>query len=69
MAAGWSTEETKIFLGIWGAAQLDGIVLNQTIYERIAAVIHDAGYEHACSELQHKFEAIKRDKPWRSPAC
>ena len=40
MAAGWSTEETRTFLGIWGAAdvqvQLDGIVRNQAIYEKIA---------------------------------
>ena len=54
MAAGWSTEETRTFLGIWGAAQLDKIVRNQAIYEKIPAEIRDAGYEHACSELQRK---------------
>ena len=70
MAAGWSTEETRTFLGIWGAAQLDGIVRNQAIYEKIPAEIRDAGYEHACSELQRKLEAAKPDKePWRSLAC
>ena len=70
MAASWSTEETRTFLGIWGAAQLDGIVRNQAIYEKIAAEIRDAGYEHACSELQRNLEAVKPDKePWRSPAC
>ena len=69
MAAGWSTEKTRTFLGIWGAAQLDGIVRNQAIYEKIPAEIRDAGYEHACSELQRKLEAVKPDKePWRSPA-
>ena len=55
MAAGWSTEETRTFLGIWGAtdvqAQLDGIVRNQVIYEKIAAEMRDAGYEHACSKV------------------
>ena len=43
MAAGWSTEETRTFLGIWGAAdvqaQLDGIVRNQAIYEKIAKLV------------------------------
>ena len=38
------------------AAQLDGIVRNQAIYEKIVAEIRDAGYEHACSELQRKLE-------------
>ena len=70
MAAGWSTEETRTFLGIWGAAQMDGIVRNQAIYEKIAVDIRDAGYEHTFSELQRKLEAVKPDKEsWRSPAC
>ena len=49
MAAGWSTEETRTFLGIWGAAdvqaQLDGIVRNQAIYEKIATEMRDSGYD------------------------
>ena len=74
MAEGWSTEETRSFLGIWGATdvqvQLDGIVQNQAIYEKIAAEMRDAGYEHACSKVQRKLEAVKPDKePWRFPAC
>ena len=31
---------------------------NQAIYEKIAAEIRDAGYEHACSELQRKLEKV-----------
>ena len=70
MAAGWSTEETRTFLGIWGAAQQDGIVRNQVIYEKMAAEMRDVGYEHACSKVQCKLEAVKPDKePWRTPAC
>ena len=50
MATGWSTEETRTLLGIWGAAdvqaQMDGIVVrNQAIYENIAAEMRDARYE------------------------
>ena len=37
--AGWSNDETKALLGIWGASevqsQLDGVVLNRTIYEKL----------------------------------
>ena len=44
-------------------------VRNQAIYEKIPAEIRDAGYEHACSEIQRQLEAVKPDKePWRSPA-
>ena len=37
--AGWSNNETKALLGIWGASevqsQLDGVVRNRTIYEKL----------------------------------
>ena len=40
--AGWSNDETKALLGIWGASefqsQLDGVVRNRTIYEKVAAL-------------------------------
>ena len=39
--AGWTTEETKALLGIWGAAdvqsKLDGVVTNKAIYEKVAS--------------------------------
>ena len=40
---GWGNAETKAFLRIWGASevhsQLDGVVRDRTIYEKVAA--HD----------------------------
>ena len=40
--AGYSNDETKARLGIWGASevqsQLDGVVRNRTIYEKVAAL-------------------------------
>ena len=58
MAAGWSTKETRTFLGIWGVAdvqaQLDGIVQNQAIYEKIAAEMHNAGYECTWKQCKTK---------------
>ena len=44
--AGWSNDETKALLGNWGASevqsQLDGVVRNHTIYERVAAQLREA---------------------------
>ena len=44
--ASWSNDETKSHLGIWGASevqsQLDGVVRNRTIYEKVAAQLHEA---------------------------
>ena len=58
MAAGWNTEETRTFLGIWGAtdvqAQLDGIVRNQAIYEKIVAEMRDARYERTWKHCKTK---------------
>ena len=44
--AGWSNDETKALLGIWGASevqsQLDGVVRNCTIYEKVVAQLREA---------------------------
>ena len=41
MAAGWTADETKGLIGIWGEEEvqnaLDGVVRNKTIYQKIAA--------------------------------
>ena len=62
MAAGWSTEETRTFLGIWGAAdvqdQLDGIVRNQAIYEKIATEMRDSGYDRTWKQCKTTEDTI-----------
>ena len=44
--AAWSNDETKALLGIQGASevqsQLDGVVRNRTIYEKVAAQLREA---------------------------
>ena len=44
--AGWSNVEKKALLGILGASeiqsQLDGVVQNRTIYEKVAAQLREA---------------------------
>ena len=44
--AGWSNDETKALLGIWGASevqsQLDRVVRNRTIYEKVAPQLREA---------------------------
>ena len=44
--AGWSNYETKALFGILGASevqsQLDGVVRNCTVYEKVSAQLHEA---------------------------
>ena len=62
MAAGWSTEETEALLGIWGAAdvqeQMDGIVRNKTIYEKIATALAVLGYERTWQQCKTKVKNL-----------
>ena len=48
MAAGWTGDETRALLGVWGEAdvqsQLDGVSRNRIIYERIAASLKELGF-------------------------
>ena len=58
--AGWSNEETRTLLGVWGAAdvqsQLDGVVRNKTIYEKITAALCDVGYERTWQQCKTKIK-------------
>ena len=49
MATGWSVDETRALLGIWGAtdvqSQLDGVARNRVVYQKIASALADLGYE------------------------
>ena len=48
MAAGWDFVETKALLGIWEDAdiqnQIDGIVRNKAIYQKVATAMAEVGY-------------------------
>ena len=57
---GWSNEETGALLGIWGAAdvqsQLDGVVRNKTIYQRIATAHGLVSYERTWQQCKTKIK-------------
>ena len=70
MAAGWDFAETKALLVIWEDAdvqnQIDGIIRNKAIYQKVATVMAELGYSRAwcraklplaqCYEYRHENE-------------
>jgi len=54
----WGLQETKALLSVWGAEdvqrQLDGIVRNRIIYEKIAAELAELGYERTWQQCKTK---------------
>ena len=49
MSSGWTTEETRALVGVWGQAnvqsELDGVTRNRSIYARISKELGAVGYE------------------------
>lgn len=62
MAAGWTIDETRALVGIWGAAdvqnQLDGVARNRAIYEKISAALADLGYERTWQQWKTKVKNL-----------
>ena len=62
MAAGWSLEETKALIDIWGAAglqsQLDGVARNRSVYEKIAASLVDSGFDRTWQQCKTKIKNL-----------
>ena len=58
----WSCEETRTLVGIWGAAdvqrQLDGVVRNKLIYQRIATAHNQYGYDRTAEQCRHKMKNL-----------
>ena len=58
MAGGWTAEETKALLEIWGdstvQSQLDGVVGNKTIYLKMAKELEDMGFDHTWEQCRTK---------------
>ena len=50
MAAGWSNEATKV-LTVWRKEniqnQLDGVVRNKVVYEKVSVTFQEGGYEYS----------------------
>ena len=62
MAAGWSNEETKTLVSIWGEAnvqnQLDGVVRNKVVYEKIAVEMGKLGFERNWQQCRTKIKNL-----------
>ena len=62
MAGGWTAEETKALLGIWGdstvQSQLDKVVRNKTIYIKIAKELEDMGFDHMWEQCRTKVKNL-----------
>ena len=62
MAAGWDYAETKDLLGVWGDAdvqsQLDGIVRNKAIYQKVAAAMAELGYNRTWQQCRVKVKNL-----------
>ena len=62
MAAGWDFAEAKALLGIWGDAdvqsQLDGIVRNKAIYQKVATAMAELGYSRTWQQCRVKVKNL-----------
>ena len=60
MASGWSADETRALIGVWGEAdiqrQLDGVARNRPIYENISAQLCEMGYEKTWEQCRTKIK-------------
>ena len=66
MAAGWGFAETKALLGGWGDAdvqnQLDGIVRNKAIYQKVHVATAMAELGYSCTWRRAKLPVAQRHK-------
>lgn len=58
MSAGWSAEETKVLLGVWGAADVQGVSRNRTMHEKVAAAMADQGFNRSWQKCSTKVKNL-----------
>ena len=62
MAAGWTMDETKALVGIWGAqdvqSQLDGVARNRSMFEKIATAMADLGFDRTWQQCKTKVKNL-----------
>ena len=65
MAAGWSAEETKALIDIWGEAEiqnaLDGVVRNKTVYQKVASAMNALNYNKTWQNAEPRLKTLFRD--------
>ena len=62
MAAGWSAQETRVLVSIWGEAdvqsQLDGVVRNKVVYEKISREMEKLGFIRTWQQCRTKIKNL-----------
>ena len=62
MAAGWSAEETRALVGVWGQenvqSELDGVTRNRTVFDRIAKEMRELGFERTWQQCRTKIKNL-----------
>ena len=58
MATGWTYDQTKALISIWGQEdvqqELDGVIRNRTIYEKVASELGKVGVEKTWQQCRSK---------------
>ena len=61
-SCGWSNDETKALVAIWGDAdvqnQLDGVARNKPVYQKIATQLADAGFHRSWEQCKTKIKNL-----------
>lgn len=62
MATGWSSEETKVLIGIWGEEEiqtaLDGVVRNKVVYQKVATALSALGHSKNWQQCRTKVKNL-----------
>ena len=62
MVAGWSAQETRVLVSIWGEAdvqsQLDGVVRNKVLYEKIYREMEISGFTRTWQQRRSKMKNL-----------
>ena len=62
MASGWTAEMTRALVSVWGQAnvqsELDGVVRNRTIFERISRELKEMGIHRTWQQCRTKIKTL-----------
>ena len=62
MATGWTYDQTKALISIWGQEdvqrELDGVTRNRTIYEKVASELRKVGVEKTWQQCRSKVKNL-----------
>ena len=62
MASGWTYEQTRALISIWGQEdvqrELDGVARNRIIYERMSSELRELGMEKTWQQCRTKVKNL-----------